>query len=186
MKNVPKVCASGCSACCHQSVSVFASEGLVLERFISSSLSENQRNAAKVKGEAWLSSFNQISREASLNNPLTEGEFFEAERQITAMRLPCLFLEEDKCTVYGARPLVCRTYSVEDDPQECTTNPRRTVSDRSTKVLLKHFGDFMRLDPVARQRPLVYAVAETLGISVYRKPIVMSARLMSRWTGDRR
>jgi len=72
MKNVPKICSAGCSACCHQSISIFDPEGLVLERFIQNSLTQSQKSAAKARAEVWLKNFNQITREASLDSPLTE------------------------------------------------------------------------------------------------------------------
>lgn len=103
--------------------------------------------------------------------------------EITSLRLPCPFLENDRCMVYEARPLVCRTYVVESNPQECATNPFRNVSESSNRVLLKHFGTFMRLEFVARQRPLVYAVAETLGVMTFQKPIIMGVSLMTRRFG---
>ncbi len=36
-------------------------------------------------------------------------------------RIPCPFLEDDRCGVYADRPLVCREYNVVTPPELCST-----------------------------------------------------------------
>jgi Fe-S-cluster containining protein len=144
MKNISKPCAEGCSACCHQSVAVFEPEGLVLERFIQNRLTPSQKAHSKERAESLLSVFNQITRDASIENPLTEEEFRLAEKHMTALRATCPFLEDSSCSVYEARPLVCRTYIVENDPHECAKNPFRgrvTFQGRSSLSIFQSIFD---------------------------------------------
>jgi Fe-S-cluster containining protein len=34
-------------------------------------------------------------------------------------RRPCVFLKDDKCSVYSVRPIICRSYSVKSHPKHC-------------------------------------------------------------------
>ncbi len=170
MKNIPKVCTEGCSACCHQSVSIFSQEGLVLERYILSSLNMEQRVKAKESGEEWIRKFNHITPNASVYNPLTEDDLISAERQINKLRIPCLFLEDGRCMVYTARPLVCRTYVAESSPELCEFDFDRR-SKRANTLHKIHFRNLMEVEQGVLLRPMVYAVAKTLGITESLKPI---------------
>ncbi len=34
-------------------------------------------------------------------------------------RIPCPFLEEERCSIYSIRPLICREYMVTSPPEHC-------------------------------------------------------------------
>lgn len=176
MKNVPKVCAEGCSACCYQPVTVLGPEGYVVERFIEDNFTSEEKARAKAAGEQWLSVFDRVTRTATVVNPLTEEEFDTAQKEVTALRAPCLFLRNDRCMVYEARPSVCRTYAVNDDPKFCEADPFRLISESAHKVRLRFNSQLRGIGPLLQRRPLVYAVAEVLGITSGIKPIKMHVR----------
>lgn len=177
MENFSKPCAAGCSSCCHQSISIFSLEGMVLERFIKRRLSPHQKENSKARTEYWLNIFNQVTRDATIDNPITEAEFFQAEKQMTGLRVPCPLLEDGMCSVYEDRPLVCRTYAVENNPHECAKNPFRVRSNLSMELYRSHLSDYFKLEQqLIMLRPLAYAISDVLSVTIPIKPIRLSAR----------
>jgi Fe-S-cluster containining protein len=80
-------CREGCAACCHTAISVFASE------------------AAEIL--AWFESQTKETREklqAIWREPQKQGA-----DALGKPRMPCSFLRNNSCTVYEARPTICRS-----------------------------------------------------------------------------
>jgi Fe-S-cluster containining protein len=86
-------CRKGCSWCCHQSVSVTWPELLNIMTYLKENLKPNQvktlKKKSKEKAEKILERMNIKS-------------------SVAFHRIPCLFLEDDICTIHSARPLQCR------------------------------------------------------------------------------
>jgi hypothetical protein len=87
-------CRKGCSYCCHTRVTVTAPEIFVLARSLRKDWSnpDNPRFAAFRAGEA-----------------VTRGGL--SDTNSPAGRKACLFLVDNACSVYTARPLPCRAYA---------------------------------------------------------------------------
>jgi Fe-S-cluster containining protein len=106
--NFPLECSRGCSACCTQSVTMSSLEGREILGF-----------AERNNREKWL-------REKLARFALTQGmpaptmnQFARAcldQREISEDSsdawnfTPCVFLEEDICTIYEVRPFGCRSF----------------------------------------------------------------------------
>jgi Fe-S-cluster containining protein len=88
-------CTKGCSGCCHVDLSVFTSE------------------AARILG--WLRSLDQATRKNLHESLSKRAEIDTQKRTPTApnpagkQHLPCAFLIENACSIYPARPIICRT-----------------------------------------------------------------------------
>ena len=90
----PKACRAGCTYCCHFSVEVSVPEVLSLASYINANFSESELEAVKTR-------------------------VHETERRVRGLnsyerlfaRVPCPLLLDGKCSVYAARPLVCRGYN---------------------------------------------------------------------------
>ena len=80
-------CQKGCSRCCYVDLSVFQVESKNIEHWFGSLATEKQ-NAIREKWQTPLN-FTQT--------------FSGVETQ------SCVFLHEEACTIYEARPLICRT-----------------------------------------------------------------------------
>lgn len=80
-------CRLGCSRCCYTELAVFPLEARSIEGFFRA-LSTEDQNALK---EKW-------------KRPLSQARDFH-EQEVEA----CPFLIDESCTIYEARPLICRT-----------------------------------------------------------------------------
>jgi Fe-S-cluster containining protein len=88
-------CTKGCSGCCHVDISIFTSE------------------AARILG--WIRSMDQPARQ-SLQASLRAIAEDDAQRRTPTApnptgqnKLPCAFLIDNACSIYPARPIICRT-----------------------------------------------------------------------------
>ena len=86
-------CRKGCSWCCHQSVSVTWPELLIILDYLRQNLELTQIDALKKRSKKKADEILE-----KLNNELN-GPFH---------KIPCLFLEDDICTIHVGRPLQCR------------------------------------------------------------------------------
>ena len=88
-------CTKGCSGCCHVDISIFTSE------------------AARILG--WMRSLDQPLRESLEAGLRTRADDDTKRRTPTAPnpkgqhKLPCAFLIDNACSIYPARPIICRT-----------------------------------------------------------------------------
>ena len=104
----PLVCRKGCADCCTRSVSLSSLEGLVIADFIK----KNNRDvwlraklASTVPGKgSGAPTMNQFAaaclRQQEMDADLDSGWDFT----------PCVFLENNCCTIYGVRPFGCRSF----------------------------------------------------------------------------
>ena len=106
--NFPLECSRGCSACCTQSVTMSSLEGREILDF-----------AERNNREKWLRE--KLARVAPAQNmpAPTMNQFARAclEQQETSEEIsdawnftPCVFLENDICTIYEVRPFGCRSF----------------------------------------------------------------------------
>lgn len=117
----PVSCRLGCDHCCKQPVFITPLEGLAIRNMVDSSgLAEAVSDrtaryraeiAARRHGAAGLRSLLRSVR--GLGAPPTR-----AERR-AVFGIHCPFLENGRCTIYAARPLMCREHISFDDPRKC-------------------------------------------------------------------
>lgn len=93
-------CTVGCSSCCHHPIQVSIFEGILIYRW----LTQNHKWTTRLKEKLKRVSDQQY------------GTSFEVW---LLSNLPCPLLEDNKCSVYKARPLVCRAYFATSDPYYC-------------------------------------------------------------------
>lgn len=181
---IKKVCTKGCDACCYQNVNVCSWEEAPILHYIESELDEQTRKRISGNVMLWFEFFNANTRAADRGSPLTEREMGEVERRFREKRAACPFLLDHACSIYPARPLVCRRHVVSGDPDLCRTDPHRNpVSDAMaafSQVVATSF------DPdifAVFKKPLAYVVTEILGVKPTHKPI--AARVYGNTTNLR-
>jgi Fe-S-cluster containining protein len=112
-------CRPGCAACCRHLVTVAPPEAFAL-------LDAVERLPA-AEQEALESRFREVRAriQESLGDDFTraaqELSFGDVADRYFHLDLPCPFLQDERCTVYEERPLVCRAYVVRSAPALCRT-----------------------------------------------------------------
>jgi len=108
---VEDVSCTSCSTpgCCYQKINAHLFEVIPLAFWLRKEGRDTPQLRARLK-DAW-------------NKMECEGfeEFF-------ASNTPCVFLEDDKCSIYPYRPIECRVYWVFSPPELCCPPSRKTVS----------------------------------------------------------
>lgn len=122
-------CAAGCSACCRHLVAVSPAEAQDLADFVVS-LPPTQQTAVRARFAAATERFEAAGLldpaaprgQRALQSP---GGASHAARVHTLARryfqeqVPCPFLENDLCSVYERRPMVCREHFVTSPAENC-------------------------------------------------------------------
>lgn len=108
VRRFPLACRKGCAACCTQSVTMTSLEGEIVLDFI------------KVQGrEKWLRAELAESIPGKSRPLLTTNQFAEAclnQLDVDSNAFgcwdftPCIFLEENICSIYEVRPFGCRSF----------------------------------------------------------------------------
>src|SRR5262249_12654648 len=117
-------CRKGCSACCRaQPVPVTPPEAYALLRLVGN-LPEPRRTQGRAPlahraprpGEAGLA---DRCLQLDADRDVTKTEVHEAARRYFRLGLACPFLEDDACSIYEDRPLICREYLVTSPAERC-------------------------------------------------------------------
>lgn len=102
-------CRKGCGACCTRSVTMTDLEGSMIIEFV-------QRNS----GQQWLVQKLSAAAPGNYEDLMTTNQFAEAclnRQEVPKDSMgcwdfaPCIFLEDDACTIYEARPFGCRSFA---------------------------------------------------------------------------
>jgi Fe-S-cluster containining protein len=111
-------CRKGCTHCCRQGIPVTLPEARVVANFIQRELTPERRSALRERLKAW---FTWVRDE--LPDLLEAG--MDQRTALYEHGPPCAMLENDACSVYSARPAICRIHYVRSDPRSCMpqTNP---------------------------------------------------------------
>jgi Fe-S-cluster containining protein len=114
-------CKAGCGACCRQMVPLSIFEAETLSAWIRTLSESRQEELAGRFDQALLS----LAAAGLIDRMVNEDWLAETEsaRQLALdyfyKRVPCPFLENESCSIYPIRPLICREYLVTSPPQYC-------------------------------------------------------------------
>jgi Fe-S-cluster containining protein len=107
-------CTAGCASCCYHPVVISILEGILIYRWM-------------VERGKWTSGIREKLKSSADQQFGTEYHVW-----LKAM-IPCPLLDdENRCSVYQTRPLICRVYYAVSDPHYC--HPHR-ISNEFTKLL---------------------------------------------------
>jgi Fe-S-cluster containining protein len=122
-------CAKGCGACCRQLVPVAEVEARRLAALVRE-LPEPRRTEVRAR----FAAARRRLEAAGLLGELRHAQHEWSEEALPAFGLayfrqgiPCPFLEDESCSVYADRPLVCREYLVTSPPADCAQPTAETV-----------------------------------------------------------
>jgi len=116
-------CKTGCTACCYMAVPVSEPEAYRL-RDVVDAMPEPQRSAVQARFAAAMDVFrNSGLIQDMFQRPRTEEDipkFMAGLHAYFAKWHPCPFLENDRCSIYEERPLICREFMVSSPPENCS------------------------------------------------------------------
>lgn len=123
-------CRAGCGACCRHLVPISVLEAAALVEAIASLPADRRARVERRFAEAvrrmedlGLLDATAPSGRASLRSPAPPGTtaWEEASRRYFEAGIPCPLLEEECCSLYEHRPLVCREYLAVTPAERCQT-----------------------------------------------------------------
>ncbi len=138
-------CQSGCSYCCHSQIKIIPIEALSIYTYIEGVFSDVEISDLKKR----ISSFQDIS----------QGKTIEQRFSMKQM-LPCIFLMSERCSIYTARPSICRSwnsldhlacisaYNSEDSQAEIQSSPARNYVYGAARELF----EFITMQQVLQTR----------------------------------
>ncbi len=163
-------CKKGCAACCRQLVAISVVEAQSLAELVAAMPPERQ---AVIRARFDLA-VRRLEDDALLDRNETRGDRAprikdcgsrEASLQELAWRyfrlqIPCPFLENESCSIYADRPMVCREYHVTSPAERCAKLFEQPVDRVDVPVRL---GDV-----------LTRTTQKATGIPAYSIPLVLA------------
>ena len=163
-------CRKGCGACCRQLVAISLVEAQELDRVVAAMAPERQ-SVIRARFDAAVRRLDQaglIDRNVPLgdraliarNRGSRAATLQEISHRYFKLQIPCPFLEEESCSIYADRPLVCREYHVTSPAERCAKLFEQPIDRVEVPI---HLGD------------VVSSAAEKLsGSSAYSVPLVLA------------
>ena len=163
-------CCAGCAACCRQMVGISAIEAVGVARTVAAMPPERRAVIEKrfADAVAQLESAGLLDRDAPKGQRRivgTEpGQSVEAAQSASnryfAQKIPCPFLEDESCSIYAERPLMCREYNVTSPSALCADFRNPEVR----KVAL----------PLYSGAPLGRVAAKVTGLRITAMPLTLA------------
>lgn len=118
------ICQEGCSECCSDYFYISEEEFLVIMNYMIRNFSEEEINKVKSKAQEYIMNIkeNYTSEYEKLNTVIKVNEKVNYEMLITRegnLKIPCVFLNEGKCSIYEIRPFICRFYGTRNKDYGC-------------------------------------------------------------------
>jgi Fe-S-cluster containining protein len=123
-------CKAGCAACCHHLIAISSVEAAALAERVAAMPPERQAAVrgrfaaavARMEAIGVLDPAGPRGRAALISRPRAgESAWEHVSRAYFEARIPCPFLEGDRCGIYEERPIVCREYQVTTPATLCST-----------------------------------------------------------------
>jgi len=121
-------CQAGCGACCRQAVPISETEVYHIAEMVEA-MPEPRRSTIKerfrkgVEHLARIGWFEKLETTVTASPKVRQGVLTDYFKQ----GIPCPFLEEESCSIYEERPLVCREYLVTTPAKNCEDPSPRTI-----------------------------------------------------------
>lgn len=160
----PVTCGKGCDACCSQPISGSLFEAVLIQLYLESDPAKKEQFLTKY--ETWRSSignpqeYSRTIHSGILAKIMGEKDASDYDRKAVEefnlnKDLGCPFLEEHCCSIYPARPIVCRQLLSVDDPLKC---------QKGEKALILMAGDIDYL-LIHKLSPLLIHLGNSFGFS---------------------
>jgi Fe-S-cluster containining protein len=133
-------CTAGCGACCRQLVAIADFEAHAIAELVERMPEERRAHVRRRFAEAER----QLAERQSLDqivDALNGPDRYEFALVYFRYGVACPFLENESCSIYEDRPLICREYLVHTPAEHCTAVGQRKIGvvpvTRSSKALFR-------------------------------------------------
>lgn len=115
-------CRKGCAACCRQYVPISPAEARLLAAIVEN-MPESGRSIIKKRFAQALQRLREsgVMDQAMNYHQLSKDETVAMAKEYFELGIACPFLENESCSIYPFRPLVCREYLVISPATHCAT-----------------------------------------------------------------
>jgi Fe-S-cluster containining protein len=114
----PVTCAAGCGACCRNLVPLGRAEAYHVAAVVAA-LPEPRRSEVRGRFAAALPVLERAGLLTQARDVAAGRGRWEYGLEYFRLGIPCPFLEQESCSIYPDRPLVCREYLVSSPPPRC-------------------------------------------------------------------
>ncbi len=113
-------CKKGCGACCRQHVPVSPAEARLISAIVENTAEPTRSELKERFEQAAL----RLKASGILNHAMNYHLLSEAEIEVMVkayfdLGIACPFLDQESCSIYPFRPLICREYLVISSPDHC-------------------------------------------------------------------
>jgi Fe-S-cluster containining protein len=121
-------CKKGCGACCRPIIPLSEVEARHIGRLVEE-LPEPRRTEVRARFERARERLAEAGLLSKLENPQSflESEIDSFGLVYFHLGIPCPFLEEESCSIYADRPIVCREYLVTSPAANCADPKPGTI-----------------------------------------------------------
>jgi len=172
-EGVEPSCAKGCSHCCRQPIPLTRPEAQVVAQYVSQQFSPAELSALRARTMAWFAWTRQ-----ELPQLLSRG--IDESAATHEHGPPCPLLDSGACSIYAARPAICRTHFVSSNPGSCA--PRNHPEALPERLVVIESIHAKTTPHVQRIRKHIEAGGHDFWDSVGTLPQLLAAEL--GWTGD--
>jgi Fe-S-cluster containining protein len=127
-RGIAPTCRKGCAHCCRQEILVTRAEAEAITDWISTAWTPAQKDALADRLRAWLAWYRDDARRLIATGQTREVALYEHGPQ-------CVALEDDTCSIYPARPMMCRIHFVRSNPDACRQNADPALVEEPVAVL---------------------------------------------------
>lgn len=115
-------CKKGCGACCRQHVPISRAEARLLAELVED-MPEPRRSKVKARFASAVERLRAsgLFEEAVNFHLIGPKDRVDLVRRYFKLGIACPFLEDESCSIYADRPLICREYLVVSSPKHCAT-----------------------------------------------------------------
>ena len=125
-------CKSGCTTCCETIVTPTEAESLAAARFLALPDNRRARDHFAATYPAWRAAVGDLADRAAAAALVGDGDAVaEAMGEAARRRVPCAFVNDGACSIYAARPNVCRKAHALDTKEPC----QAPVDQRAPEIL---------------------------------------------------
>jgi len=171
MRKVTSVCVKECCHCCSQIPLIHDAEYEIIRDYVKSDMPPKDFATVKNNLDRWTGYF---CANTSFN--ISRHDLIYLEKLTTKNKIFCPFLVNSLCAIYPVRPITCRTFTVNHDPDLCRQTPTRTCSLESALLRKELCQELSKQTKDKRSWPLAYRMAGCFDVIVPKKLIFSAVK----------